>query len=96
MVALDGFDLVKGIVPDYMHGLLLGLTKTLMGKWFSPTQSGNQYFVGKELKTVATRLYSISPPPFIERLPRDLERNSSHFKATELQIWLLYYGQGSR
>ena len=75
-----------------MHGLLLGLTKTLMSKWFSPTQSGNPYFVGKELKTVATRLYSISPPPFIERLPRDLERNYSHFKATELQAWLLYYG----
>ena len=35
LVDLDGFDLVKGIMPDYKHGLLLGLTKTLMkSKWF--------------------------------------------------------------
>lgn len=27
----------------------------------------------------------------MERLPRDLEQNYTHFKATELQAWLLYY-----
>lgn len=92
LVALDGFDLVRGIVPDYMHGLLLGITKNLLGKWFSPTQSGRPYFVGKELKTLSKCLCNISPPDFIERLPRDLEKHYSHFKATELQAWLLYYG----
>jgi hypothetical protein len=27
LVGLEGLDLVAGIVPDYMHGLLLGNTK---------------------------------------------------------------------
>ena len=36
-------------------------------------------FRGKRaLKTLAKCLYRISPPAFIERLPRDLERNYSH------------------
>ena len=35
LVDLDGFDLVKGIMPAYKHGLLLWLTKTLMkSMWF--------------------------------------------------------------
>ena len=33
------FDIVLGIVPDYMHGVLMGVTKTLLSKWFSPSQS---------------------------------------------------------
>jgi hypothetical protein len=37
LVALDGFDLVRGVVPDYMHGLLLGITKAMLG--FCPEHS---------------------------------------------------------
>lgn len=37
------------------------------------------------------RLVTIKPPDYIERLPRDLEKHFAHFKATELQAWLLYY-----
>lgn len=92
LVALKSIDLVSGIVPDYMHGLLLGITKMLLDKWFSPTQNGNPYFVGKELTAISRRLQKINPPDFIERLPRDLETHYKHFKATELQTWLLYYG----
>jgi hypothetical protein len=92
LVALDGFDLMRGVVPDYMHGLLLGITKTLLKKWFSPKFSGNPYSVGRSLNTLSSRLLNISPPDFIERLPRSLEKHYSHFKATELQAWLLYYG----
>lgn len=50
---LQSFDLVKGVVPDYMHGILLGITNTLLSKWFSPTQSGKNYFIGKHIKTVS-------------------------------------------
>ncbi|KAJ8311221.1 hypothetical protein KUTeg_011228 [Tegillarca granosa] len=37
------------------------------------------------------RMKNIKPPSNIERLPRDLEKHYQHFKATELQTWLLYY-----
>lgn len=62
-----------------------------MYKWFSPTNSGKDYFVGKKLKVISKRLMSIKPPDFLERLPRDLEKHYSDLKATDYQAWLLYY-----
>ena len=90
--SMNWFDLVLGIVPDYMHGVLLGATKTLMYLWFSPTQSKKAYFIGNKLKALSKRLCSIKPPDYIERLPRDLEKHYNHLKAAEYQSWLLYYG----
>ncbi|XP_062618615.1 uncharacterized protein LOC134280215 [Saccostrea cucullata] len=92
LLNLKDFDVVAGSPPDYMHGALLGVTKSLLHKWLSPTESKNPYFVGKKLKTISKRMTGIQPPQCMERLPRDLEKNYNHFKATELQAWLLYYG----
>lgn len=89
--AMPWFDVVWGILPDYMHGVLMGLTKKLLYLWFSPTSSGQQYFVGNHLKKISARLYNIQPPDYVERLPRDIEKHYSNFKATELQTWLLFY-----
>lgn len=85
------FDYVLGLVPDYMHGVLLGVTKTLLHKWLSSTNSRKRYFVGDKVKEISERLKSISPPDYVERLPRDLEKHYAHFKANELQSWLLHY-----
>ncbi|WAR23196.1 hypothetical protein MAR_036865 [Mya arenaria] len=78
---LKGF---KVTVPDYMHGVLLGLTKTLMSKWISGSETGKEYFVGKKLKQVSLKLLNIKPSYHIERLPRDLEKHYANFKATEV------------
>lgn len=91
LAALQSYDIVRGTVPDYMHGILLGITKLLLHKWFSPSESQKKYFIGKNLKAISNRMQNIKPPIGIERLPRDLEKNFNHFKATELQSWLLYY-----
>ncbi|WAR10676.1 hypothetical protein MAR_035752, partial [Mya arenaria] len=71
----DSFDLVSETVPDYMHAVLLGLIKTLMSKWFSTSETGKEYFVGKQLKQVSLKLLNIKPSYHIERLPRDLEKH---------------------
>lgn len=47
------FDLVNGIVPDYMHGVLMGVTKALLAKWFSAKNSGRGYFLGKSLEEIS-------------------------------------------
>lgn len=91
LMHLEGYNLALGTVPDYMHGVLLGVTKMLLNKWFSPSQSKQAYFIGKDLKAISKRMKNIKPPDKIERLPRDLEKHYNHFKATELQSWLLYY-----
>jgi hypothetical protein len=88
---LKNYDIVQGTVPEYMHGILLGVTKTLLTKWFSSSESKCDYFIGDHLKEISERMENLKPPEHIERLPRDLERNYNHFKATELQSWLLYY-----
>ena len=91
LLTLKSLDFAKSFVPDYMHCVLLGITKTLLSKWLSASEAGKQYFVGKQLKCISTRLNAIKPPEFIERLPRDLEKHYMHFKATELQTFLLFY-----
>lgn len=91
MLAIQSYDLVKGTVPDYMHGILLGITNMLLKKWFAPSESGKDYFIGKHIKLVSKRLQNIKPPQSIERLPRDLEKHFLSLKATELQVWLLFY-----
>lgn len=91
LLKLKDFTIVSGSPPDYMHGTLLGVVKCLMNKWFSATESKSNYFVGNHLKIISKRMNSIQPPQCMERLPRDLEQNYTHFKATELQAWLLYY-----
>lgn len=90
LASLQSYDLVKGTVPDYMHGVLLRLTNTLMSFWFSPNPSGMPYLIGKHISTVSRRLQNIKPPHCIERLPRDLEKHFKNLKATELQAWLLF------
>lgn len=88
---LQSYNLVLGTVPDYMHGVLLGVTKSLMNLWFSPSSSGKAFFIGNHLKAISEKMKKLKPPDSIERLPRDLEKHYNHFKATELQSWLLYY-----
>ena len=85
------FDCVIGMVPDYMHGVLLGVTKSLLYKWLSSTHSSKPYFIGKQVKEISKRLQKIKPPDYVERLPRDLEKHYNNLKATELQAWLLHY-----
>lgn len=91
LAAMEWFDVVIGVVPDYMHCVLLGVMKAIMYKLFSPTNSDKPYFIGKDIKKISKRLNGICPPDFIERMPRELEKNYNHFKATELQTFLLFY-----
>ena len=37
-----------------------------MHNWFSPTKSGREYFIGKQLRKISERFKSIKPPENIE------------------------------
>jgi hypothetical protein len=88
---LADFNIVSGIVPDYMHGVCLGVTKTLMSKWFSSKEKKERYCIGDHIEEISKVMEHFKPPHNIERLPRNLEKHYQHFKATEMQTWLLYY-----
>lgn len=91
LAKLPWFDLVLGIVPDYMHGVLLGVTKQLLNLWLSGSKHKKPWFIGSKTKLIDKRLKDMKPPDFIQRLPRQLETSRAYFKASELQAWLLYY-----
>lgn len=91
LAKLPWFDLVLGIVPDYMHGVLLGVTKQLLNLWLSPSKFKKPWFIGNKTKAIDKILKDMKPPDFIQRLPRQLETSRAYFKASELQAWLLYY-----
>ena len=40
------FNLVKWIVIDHMHCILLGVTKTLLRLWFNKTNAGLSFYMG--------------------------------------------------
>ena len=87
---LPNFSLNNNIVIDYMHGILLGITKKLLTLWFDRKYVGKPFFIGNSEKEVDRRLKSITPPPLINRLPRKID-TLNHWKASELRSWLMFY-----
>ncbi|KAM7303299.1 uncharacterized protein ISCGN_013263 [Ixodes scapularis] len=65
---LQGFDLVWGIVPDYMHCLLEDVTKQLTELWF--TSTGAPFYIGNQMAAVDRRLAMIRPPNLFARATR--------------------------
>lgn len=51
ILALQHHDVIPGYVIDYMHGALLGVTKTMMMMWFSPSKDNKRkdLFIGEEV-----------------------------------------------
>lgn len=91
LLGMEWFDIVKGIGPDYMHGVLLGVMKKILQLLFSAASSRKKFSMGSYIKAVDRRLKRMKPTDAIGRLPRPLENNIHHLKASELQNWLLFY-----
>lgn len=88
---MEWFDTVNGLVPDYMHGILLGVTKKMLVLILSSSNSPKTFFVGKDIKNIDKFLMDMKPTDLVTRLPRKLEEHLHNLKASEIQIWLLYY-----
>lgn len=92
LMNLAGFNLVSGVSVDYMHCVLLGVTRQITDMLFNTSNSTERYYVGAPscLRKVNDRLLSIEPPHCITRLPRRID-DRCHWKASEWKHWLLYY-----
>lgn len=55
LLELDWFDMVYGMVPDYMHGLLLGVTKKILSLLFSPSNSKKNHTSLEKTSKVLTK-----------------------------------------
>lgn len=89
---LKNFDLVWSYSVEYMHAVLLGVTRQMAECWFSSCNSTQQYYIGTPatVHDIDQRLLSIMPPHSFTRLPRSL-KDRSYWKASEWRLWLLFY-----
>eukprot|EP00111_Clytia_hemisphaerica_P021910 TCONS_00064415-protein len=76
---------------DYMHGVFLGVSKTLANLWFDSSNSKNPWYLGGMSNIVENRLVAIKPPDEITRLPRSIINHRGYYKANEYRNWLFFY-----
>jgi hypothetical protein len=90
LVNLPRFKLVKQCVPDYMHCVLLGVTRTLTCHFLE--DSGELYYIGtpQKIQEIDNRLLSIKPPCNVARFPQTI-KDKKLWKASEWRLWLLMY-----
>ncbi|CAN7996964.1 unnamed protein product, partial [Ixodes hexagonus] len=90
LINLPGFDIVWSFTPDYMHCVLLGVSRQFLELWLSNV--GETYYIGSPqlLKEIDERLLKIKPPQCLARLPRSIQLRK-YWKAVEWQQWLLYF-----
>lgn len=88
MILAKGLDFIRGICPEYMHAVLLGVTCQITELYL--TSVGEQFYIGSptDLRRIDRRLLSIKPPR--TRLPRSIT-DRKFWKAQEWKTWLLYY-----
>ena len=89
---IPGFDIIKGIAVDYMHCVLLGVTKMLMTLWFNKAYVAEDWNASKRLDEVDKGLLNITPPNCISRTPRSIIKDFAHWKASEFRSFLFFYG----
>ena len=84
------FDFIRCISIDYMHQMLLGVTKQLFGLWFGKDTS-KAFNISHEAATMNKRVNNIKPPNKITRVTRNIVDNSGKLKASEWRSFLLFY-----
>lgn len=91
LINLPYFDVVWGFVPDYMHAVLLEVSRQIT-RVLDDTSSTQPYYVGSPatLREIDARIVGIQPPHLITQLPRGLS-NRMHWKTKEWKSWLLFY-----
>lgn len=73
------FDIIKGTSFDYMHCVLLGVTRLLLRLWFTPSHRSELWYIGNKTHQIDRLLTSILPPDEMKRTPRHIE--------TTLKFW---------
>lgn len=91
LTQLQFYDFVKSNCIDYMHCVLLGVTKRLLTLWFSKDNANEPFSFFRHTDEVNRRLAKLKPPLFITRAPRPLSE-LKYWKASEYKSFLLYYG----
>lgn len=88
---LKHFDVINSCVIDYMHGICLGIMKTLLSLWFDKSKRNKTYSIHEAKDKVNNLLLQVKPTVFVTRVPRNLD-TLCHWKSSEFRNFLLYWG----
>jgi len=88
---IPDYNVIKGNVIDYMHCVLLGVTKMLLKLWFDSQHSKEMWYWGTKVHEADSKLLQIKPPLTITRTPRSIQEHRAYWKASEYRAWLLFY-----
>jgi len=87
----SSYDIINGTAVDYMHCVLIGITKLLMSLWFGSEHSRDPFYIGRSVSTIDKYLLEIQPPSCITRKPRAISKHMKYYKESEFKSFLLYY-----
>ncbi|XP_063959922.1 uncharacterized protein LOC135155125 [Lytechinus pictus] len=90
LLFLPLFNIITGFVADYMHCVLLGVTRQFVRLWFDPSSHDRPWYLGNRVQEFDNKLLSIKPPRELSRAPRSINTRS-YWKASEWKYFLLYY-----
>lgn len=92
-IELPNFDIINGVVLDYMHLLGIGVTSSLFGKWFGDTKNGARKNIARikrekrrVLREIMQMIKSLVPCEF-QRRELDLE-DWVNWKAIQFRFFL--------
>ena len=91
LCTVPSYNIIGGNVVDYIHCILLGVTKMLLKLWFNSEYSKELWYCGNQVKKADSKLLQIKPPTTITRVQRSIEQHRNYWKASEYRAWLLFY-----
>lgn len=87
-VILPSMILCMGI--DVMHGVFLGLMRTICSLWFDSQHSTSQFSISAFIHIVDIRLKRIKPPACF-KVPRSLKKEFALMKASDFKMFFFFY-----
>lgn len=66
---LPTYHIIHSFPPEYMHSVLLGVTKLFGTLWFGPSNSNKDWYLGLKVTEFDNKLLAIRPPCEITRTP---------------------------
>ena len=88
LLLLDFFDIITGLVPDYMHACALGIARQFMDIWFSTNNI--ECKLRDHESEIDKKLACMKAPRKVARLSRPLS-SRTNWNAREYENWILYY-----
>jgi hypothetical protein len=84
------FDSIKGMVPETMHSIWIGVVKQVVKLWMTDTNA--PYYLGSKWKKIDQYLLSLKIIEELKHAPRSLKFRAS-FKANEYRNFALFFLQ---